>query len=327
MAISTSIRFRLYGVAFAIALAAPPASAQQVVGFGTMAPGSLANVMMTGIAKMASTKEGVNGVIQTHAGPTQYLPLLDRGELDFANANAFDAFLGMRGIDSFEGRPNPNLRVVSVIFPLRQAIAVRKESGIRTLADLKGKRLTGEYQAMRTLQILLSSVLATAEMTMRDARVIPVPNVLRGLEELANGTADAALGALVQPKIREINTQISGGIMFLPLTNSADSEAAMQKIAPPSYFDEVKPSPAHPGIDRPTIVQAYDYLLLARAATSDEIVYKVAKAMYDNKPDLEAIHGAFREFAQGKMAKRSEVPYHPAAIRFYTERGLWPPKG
>ncbi|MBM3542508.1 MAG: TAXI family TRAP transporter solute-binding subunit [Alphaproteobacteria bacterium] len=311
----------------AAALWGAPAAAQQTVGFGTMAPGSLANVMMTGIVKMASTKEGVNGVIQTHAGPTQYLPLLNRGELDFANANAFDSYLGLQGVESFEGRPNQNLRVASVIFPLRQAIAVRKESGLRTLADLKGKRLTGEYQAMRTLQILLNSILATADMSMRDVTVVPVPNVLRGLEELGRGATDAAIGALAQPKIRELHTQIAGGIMFLPLGNRPGAEEAMQKIAPPSYFSEVTPGPQHPVIERPTVVQGYDYLLLTRATLADEVVYKVVKAMHESKPDLEAVHGAFREFEQAKMAKKNPVPYHPGAIKFYGEKGLWPPQG
>ena len=51
------------------------------------------------------------------------------------------------------------------------------------------------------------------------------------------------------------------------------------------------------------------------------------KAMHDNKGDLEAAVPGFREFAPGKMAKPSTVDYHPGAIKFYTEKGLWPPKG
>jgi hypothetical protein len=308
------------------AAAAMPAAAQQVAGYGTMAPGTLANAMMSAIAKVASQKENVAGVVQTHAGPTQYLPLLDRGELDFANANALDAHLAKLGTESFTV-PNPNIRMVTVIFPLRQAILVRKDSPIKSLADLKGKRLAGEYQGQRTLAILLDSVLATAGMTTKDVQIVPAPNVLRGLDELGRGAADGALAALEMPKVKELQSQMSGGVRFIPLPDTPQGLAAMQKIAPPTYISEVKPSAAQAGIDEPTGVQAYDYVLLTRANEPDEIVYKVVKAMYENKPDLEAVIPGFREFAPDKMAKKSTVEYHPGAIKFYTEKGVWPPKG
>ena len=290
-----------------------------------MGPGTLANAMMSAIAKVASQKEKVAAVVQTHAGPTQYLPLLNRGELDFANANAFDAHLGRLGIESFSA-PNPNLRMAAVIFPLRQSILVRKDSPIKTLADLKGKRVAGEYQGQRTLAILLAGVLATGGMTPKDVQIVPAPNVLRGLDELGRGAAQASLAALEMPKVKELQSQMSG-VRFIALSNTPQGVAAMQKIAPPAYISEVKPSAAQTGIDEPTGVQAFDYVLLTRAAAPDEIVYKVVKAMYENKPDLEAVIPGFREFAPDRMAKKSTVEYHPGAIKFYTEKGVWPPKG
>jgi len=313
--------------AVAVMLAAAPLAAQETAGFGTMAPGTLANAMMSAIVKVASQKEGVSGVVQTHAGPTQYLPLLNRGELDFANANAFDAHLGKLGIESFNGNPNPNLRMVTVIFPLRQTMLVRKDSAIKSFADLKGKRVAGEYHGMRTLAILLDSVLATAGMTTRDVQIVPAPNVLRGLDELGRGAVDGAIAALEMPKVKELQSQISGGVRFVPLVNSPQALAAMQKIVPPAYIIEVKPSAAQAGIEAPTNVQAYDYVLLTRAAAPAETVYKVVKAMYENKTELEAVHPAFRQFGQDKMAKKSTLEYHPGAIKFFTEKGVWPPKG
>jgi hypothetical protein len=313
-------------LAAVLLLSAVPAEAQQVAGFGTMAPGTLANAMMSAIAKVASQKEGVNGVVQTHAGPTQYLPLLNRGELDFANANAFDAYLSKLGVEAFSA-PNPNIRMVSVIFPLRQALLVRKDSPIKTLADLKGRRVVGEYQGQRTLAILLDGVLATGGLTIKDVQVVPAPNVLRGLDELGRGAADAALAALEMPRVKELQSQVSGGVRFISLVDTPEALAAMQKIAPPAYISEVKPSGAQAGIDEPTDVQAYDYVLLTRAGAPDELVYKVVKAMYENKDELIEVHPAFRQFAQDKMAKKSSVDHHPAAIKFYTEKGVWPPKG
>jgi TRAP transporter TAXI family solute receptor len=135
-------------------LAATPVAAQDVVGFGTLPPGSMANAMMNAIVKVVSTKENLHSVVQPHAGSTQYLPLLNRGELDFANTNALDAHFAKQGIEIFT-IPNANLRMATVIYPLRQQLLVRKDSGIKSFADLKGKRLVGGYQAQRSVQVLL----------------------------------------------------------------------------------------------------------------------------------------------------------------------------
>ena len=306
-------------------LAATPVAAQDVVGFGTLPPGSMANAMMNAIVKVVSIKENLPGVVQPHAGSTQYLPLLNRGELDFANTNALDAHFAKQGIEIFTS-PNANLRMATVIYPLRQQILVRKDSAIKSFADLKGKRLVGGYQAQRSVQVLLDGLLAAGGLTMSDVQMVPIPNVVRGLEEFERGRADASLGAMEMPKVREVAAQ-RPGIVFLSSASTPAALAAMQKIAPPAYLDEVKPSAAQPGMDGPTVVQAYDYVLLTRADLPDEVVYKVVKAMHDNKGDLEAAVPGFREFTPGKMAKPSTVDYHPGAIKFYTEKGLWPPKG
>jgi TRAP transporter TAXI family solute receptor len=305
-------------------LAATPAAAQDVVGYGTLPPGSMANAMMNAIVKVVSTKENLPGVVQPHAGSTQFLPLLNRGELDFANTNALDAHFARQGIEVFSS-PNPKLRMVTVIYPLRQQLLVRKDSGIKSLAELKGKRVVGGYQAQRSVQVLLEGLLAGAGLSMSEVQMVPIPNVVRGLEEFERGRADASLGAMEMPKVREVAAQTS--IAFLSSVPTPAALAAMQKIAPPAYFDEVKPSAAQPGMERPTVVQAYDYVLLTRSDLPDEVVYKVVKAMHDNKGELEAAVPGFREFEPGKMAKPGTVDYHPGAIRFYSEKGLWPPKG
>jgi len=59
--------------------------------------------------------------------------------------------------------------------------------------------------------------------------------------------------------------------------------------------------------------------------SAKEAAYKLAKALYNNQKDLAAAHGIFRRFNPKKMAAvTSIVPFHPGAIKFYKEVGIWP---
>jgi len=74
-------------------------------------------------------------------------------------------------------------------------------------------------------------------------------------------------------------------------------------------------------------VIAYDTLLFASTETNDETVYRMTRALYGNKDKLVAASPAFRLFGRDAMAKDlGVVEYHPGAIRFYREQGLWPPE-
>ncbi len=71
---------------------------------------------------------------------------------------------------------------------------------------------------------------------------------------------------------------------------------------------------------------AYDTLLVASTQTDEDVVYRMTRALFQNRDRLIAASPAFRLFSPDAMAKQlSPVAYHPGAIRFYREQGLWPP--
>ena len=99
--------------------------------------------------------------------------------------------------------------------------------------------------------------------------------------------------------------------------------ARHQTIAPGMYFTTVQPSKRMPYIEAPTTMLGFDYLILAGKQVGDEIAYKSAKALYENKEALIAGHGVFRTFEPKKMAKPGVgVEYHPGAVKFYKEAGI-----
>ncbi len=101
----------------------------------------------------------------------------------------------------------------------------------------------------------------------------------------------------------------------------------MHKIIPELYVSEVKPGPNMEGISAPTKVATQDNVLFTHAKAPDDTIYKVVKAIYENKPDLVASFAAFRTFTPQRMATPiREVDFHPGAIKFHKEVSLGPPK-
>jgi TRAP-type uncharacterized transport system substrate-binding protein len=116
-------------------------------------------------------------------------------------------------------------------------------------------------------------------------------------------------------------------VRVVSLDPSPEAMAAMKKFVPVAYVARVEPSPANVGVTEPTNVMAYDYLALTNAKVPDEVVYKLTKAMHGGAAVMKATFAPLGGFAQNKMAKElGEVSYHPGALKFYSELGLWPPR-
>jgi hypothetical protein len=74
-------------------------------------------------------------------------------------------------------------------------------------------------------------------------------------------------------------------------------------------------------------VHAYYVVFFTNAKTPDDVIYKITKAVHDNKADMAAVFPALNRFHPEQMAKKYKVlQYHPGAIKYFTEKGMWPPK-
>ena len=293
----------------------------QVLGFGTAPQGSIGYNMGSAIAKVIAETENVQSRVQPYSGSSAIMPLVNSGELDLTVCNVLEAHEAANGEGPYAGRKQANVRVLAVIFPIYSSIFVRRDSPIRTLADLKGKRIPYGYTAQVTLQRVVDAVLATGGLTGRDIVPVLVPNVVRGVDDFAEGKADGGFFALGGAKVAEVDKSV-GGIRYLPLPDDPGALAAMQKIMPYAYVTLVNPSPAFAGLAGPTKLMAYDYLVVAGAHVKDEVVYRIARAMHGNKAKLVESLRAFGGFDPDGMHKSMPAPFHPGALRYYREKGI-----
>ncbi len=315
---------RPLAAAAALAVLATPASAQQL-GIGTMGQGTAGYSMSAAIAKVLSDKAKLNVRVQPAGGTSQFVPLIDSGELDFGVVNIIEAKEALTGTGAFEGKKQSNIRMAAVLYPFLTGMFVRKDSPRRTMADLKGASISYGYTAQVTLKAVTDAYLANGGVTIADAKQVLVPNVLRGADEFVAGRADVTMFALGAGKVAEVNASV-GGIRFLQMDDSPEAVARMRRILPEAYVVTVNPAPAFASIVEPTKTMAYDYVFLAGKHVKNDLVAQVVGVLAENKAALVENFGAFRGFDPAKMAKQLPVDYHPGAIEVYTKRGQWPPK-
>ncbi len=307
------------------AAAVVPAAALAQVGIGTMGQGTLGYSIGAAIAKVITEKGGLQARVQPAGGTSAYLPLLNSGEIDFGIANVIEAKEAARGTGPFADRKQDNLRVVSVLFPFRVGFFVRKDSSLRTVADLKGRRITHGFTAQLSINEIVDAYLTNGGLTIKDVTPVLVPNVVRGAQDFIAGKADAAFFAIGAGQVQEANAAV-GGVRYLKLSPAPAAVAAMQKLLPESYLTTVAPRPGLAGIEEPLVTMAYDYLLLTGKHAKDEVVAKVVDLLAENQQALADAFAAFAMFDAARMAKPQPVDYHPGAIAALTKRGQWPPR-
>jgi TRAP transporter TAXI family solute receptor len=294
----------------ALALGASAASAQ-TYGIATMQPGTLSHTSASAIAKVLKEKAGLNVLVQPTAGESTLIPLVDRGESDLGIANI---------LEMENARPtSPNIRLIGSLHSLRGAFWVRKDTPMKTIADLKGKKVVMGFSAMRTIDPMIKAILASGGLTEADVKPVLVPNVVRGADDFASGAADMFFFAFGAPKVREVDAT-AGGIRALEIPESG--MAAAKKIVPQGYLSPAAPGPFFVGVDHPMGVYTWDNMIFTNTKVPDDVVYKVIDTLEKNKADLVAVQPALREFSAAGLYKAYDIPYHPGALKYFKDHNI-----
>jgi hypothetical protein len=302
------------------------AAQAQAIGIASSNPGSLYHSSASAIAKVVNDHAGLQATVQPFASATIYLPAIAAGEYAFGPTNVEELRVAVLGDRWYEGRKYEDLRAVAIMYPLRNGVFVRADSDIKSIADLKGKRLTTGFTSQKTIPPIIDGVLATAGLTQDDVVPVQVPNVVAGVNAFVEGKADAFIFAHGAAKVREADAAV-GGIRSLNIPNTPENLATIQKYFPPSYLKEEKAGKNNPGVTDPIHVLTYDAVVAASTKTPEDVVYRLTKAMHENKKGMAEVFPVFNLFSPDRMnSDLGPVQWHDGAIKYYKEQGMWPPK-
>lgn len=310
----------LTAVTLGLGLAASSAAAQNV-GIATSNPGSLFHNIGTAVAN-AANEAGLNTTIQPATSPNQFIPHLNSGGIEFGVANLQEVNYSINGEAWWNGVKNPNIRVVGMLMPLKEAIFVRADSDIKSVADLKGRPMTDGFTAQNTILPQLSAFYSTHGMTRDDVEKVSVASVVAGANAFVAGDTDGFIFAHGAGKVREADAAV-GGLRALGVGDSSDAGlAAARAHWPTAFFVEMKAG-SSPGVIEDATYIAFPQVVFTHAGVSDDVVYAMAKAMYEGKETMVGTFRAFGAFNPDDMKGDPGIAeFHPGALKFFAEAGL-----
>lgn len=299
---------------------AQPAAAQPM-GIGSSPQGTLTYAMGAAFANVLRETANIQARVQPQSGTGVMLPLINSGELDFGFVNTLELSEAYNGTGSHQGRAQRNLRAAAVMMPIQVGIFVRNDSPIRTMEDLRGRRIAQGFTAQAVIQTVLTGVLANGGLTPADIRPVQVPNLIRGVDEFIAGNADAAFFALGQAKVAEADAAV-GGIRFIPLSTDAAAVARMRQVVAPSYIGVVQPAANLPGVREPLPTMFYDYVMVVNASLPAARVQALVTALHDQRDRLGAAVPIFRQQDNSRLYGRTDTPFHEGALAFFRARNI-----
>lgn len=297
----------------------------ETISIGTSPVGTLNYSTGNALGKVMTEVAGLNARVVPFGGGKQVLPLIGRKELEMAISSATDALYAHQGKGDFDGQPSPSLRLIGKVFPFTIGWYVKKDSPYKTLTDLKGKKIAVGFTANSAQLRFYRAGMAASGTTEKDFEGVPAPHVVRGADDFMQGKVEASTFAVGAGKMAEVNAKVDG-IRFLETPDTPEALARLRTVLPRGTIATLKPAPEYAGVVAPTKLIFEDYLVVAGTQMSDDDAYKIAKVLYESQEKLTSIAKTFGRYNKAELGADRGVPFHPGAIKYYREKGIWPGK-
>ena len=292
----------------------------QTIGIG-ITKGGANPAIGAAIASIVSKYSDLNMRTQVFSSGTRYAPLLDIGEVEFGVGNVSQFTLSMQGTFTANDRPKPNMRLVASLMPFRGGFLVKANSNIRSLSDLKGRKIAAGFPAQPLALVMHEAFLANGGLTYKDVVPVPATTMRSHWDLFKAGRIDGVMMIVGSGVVKELKVTL-GEVRYLPMDNSAESLAKLKQALPGAYFVTVGPSNNLDGAAEKFVTLAYDYGLWSAANVSDDIVYRVVKALHQNSEEFKAVSPLMTLYNSQGISRAQGVPYHPGALRYFREAGL-----
>jgi len=311
---------RLVAIALGALVFVGAAQAQQFFRIGTGGTAGTYYPVGGMIANAVSQPGKIVVTAQASNGSLANVTAINGGALESGFSQADVATWAQKGTGVFEGKPNvPGLRLIANLYPESVHIVVRKGLGVKTPADLKGKRVALDEPGSGTL---INARMILAAYGVKESDIKPdyiKPN--QAGDKLKDGSLDAFFftGGAPAGAIAELATA-GGGIELVPIDGP---QADALRKSSPFFAPDVIPADTYKG------VAAVKTLAVgAQWVTSDKAdaatVYEITKALFSDSTQkiLAAGHAKGKLITKENAVKGAGIPFHPGAEKYYREVGL-----
>jgi TRAP transporter TAXI family solute receptor len=288
---------------------------------GTGGTGGVYYPLGGGIAAVLSKYvPGMQATAEVTGGSVDNLKLIASGKPYIALSMADAGQDAYRGEQKFQGNKVP-LRTLMVAYPNRMHVVSIEGKGIAKTADLKGKRVSTGSPGSAT-EVMAFRVIEAAgldrDRDMKRERL----GVAESVNALKDGKIDAFFWVGGLPTAAVTDLASTPGVK-IKMVDHADTVAAMNKKYGQLYIEDAIPKGTYRGMDADNKNATVWNILVSHENLSNEAAYNIVKTIFEKRDELIAVHKEAANFKlETQKAAASPIPFHPGAIRYFTEKGV-----
>jgi hypothetical protein len=275
--------------------------------------GGMANVLSKHVP-------GVQATARVTGGSVDNLKLIGSQQSELALSMVDAALDALKGQDKFKGTP-VEVRTLMVLYPNRMHVVSIEGAGVEKMADLKGKRVSTGSPGSAT-EVMAFRVIEAAgldkDKDMRRERL----GVAESVNALKDRKIDAFfwVGGLPTAAVTDLGATPNVRIKLIDHADLADKMNAKYDNL---YTTGIIPAKTYPGQDKDNTVTVVQNILVANAKMADQVAYDIVKTFIERRDDLIAVHGEAKSMTlENQVQKNSPIPWHPGAVKYFTERGV-----
>ncbi|WP_105619496.1 TAXI family TRAP transporter solute-binding subunit [Vallitalea okinawensis] len=279
---------------------------------GTYYPvgGALADVLSSNIEGLTVTAQAGNASVGN-------VNLLSNHETESAFVQNNVAFWAYEGQASFEGNAVDNLRGIASLYPEAIQIVALESSGITSVEDLKGKKVSVGEQGSG-VEVDVKNILDVHGLTYDDMS-IDYLSFTEAAQKLKDKQIDAAFVTAGYPTSSVMDVSKSRDIVIVPIAEEKVN-AMIEKS--PYYAQTTIPAGTYDGQDEPVNTATTMAMWVCDAEADDDLVYGMTKALWENRQKLEETHDKGKDITIDTALDGMAIPLHPGAEKYYKEQGI-----
>lgn len=296
-------------------------AATRYIVIGTGGTGGVFYPYGGGLAQLLSKKlPETQATAEVTGGSVDNVKLLGAGNAEIGFSTVDSAYDGFKGEGAYKDAGPQKVATLAVLYPSVLHTVASKSSGIKTVADIKGKRASVGSAGSSTESI--------ADRVLEAGGLNPMQDVTRdnlGVAEsvgaLKDGKVDVFfwIGGVPTAAVKDLVSTHANDVTFI---NTGDLAGGLAEKYPGVYSPAILKKGAYDGLGEDLPVLGVDNVLLVPEALDGGLVKEVLAAIFDNLADVAAIHPVAKQLKLETAAANKAVPYHPAAVEFYKSRGI-----
>ncbi len=275
--------------------------------------GALAQVISKYVPNTISTAE-------VTAAAVDNIKLMKAGKGELAMVIADVASDAINGVGRFEKDGKIPLRTLAVLYGNLNHMVVLKESGIHTVPELKGKRVSvgapGSATEVKSVRILEAFGLDVKK-EIKQERL----SVAESAGALKDRKIDAFCWDGGIPTAAVMDVAATPGISIRILPQDKALPALIKKYGP-VYYNAFIPKGTYAGMEGDVPIIGVATMLVCLGSLDSNLAYQIVKAVLENKQDLAVVHKSAELLSLKEAVVGSSIPFHPGAIKYYTEKGV-----